>query len=61
MFNARAILASAVLAVSAVWGIASIASDPGVEKISRATPAQVDTFALMSMSHRLPAQKYDAY
>jgi hypothetical protein len=29
--------------------------------VSRATPAQVDTFALMSMSHRLPAQKYDAY
>ena len=61
MFNARAALAAAVLAVSAVWGIASIASNPGVEKASLAMPAQVDTFALMSMSDRLPADKYDTY
>jgi hypothetical protein len=65
MFNSKTVLAAALLAVPAVGAIVSIGSDPAVEQVSQAvsqaTPAQVDTFALMASSRRLPTPKYDAY
>ena len=61
MVNIRTVLAAVALALPAVWAIASIGADSGVEMVSQATPAQVDAFALMSTSRRLPTHKYDTY
>jgi hypothetical protein len=61
MFNVRAALAAVVLALPAAWAIASIVADARMELVSQASPAQVDTFTLMSRSPALPVQKYDGY
>jgi hypothetical protein len=61
MSNIRVLAAAAMLAAPAMWAVTSIVSDPGAQQVSLATPAQVDTYALMSSSHRLPIQAYDSY
>jgi hypothetical protein len=61
MFKIKSAVLAVMLAVPGAWALGSLLPNTDAQQVTFASPAQVNTYELMSSSKDLPVKIYDSY